>query len=215
MKNLQVLKIETSEHISLKNASLLLDNLAEVNKVESVNWKEYPNKPKVEFRIGHAENLLLLKFTVTENAVRAMETEMNGKVYQDSCVEFFFSLDGLHYYNFEFNCIGIPHVAWGQERYTRQFLPAGSIKDIQIRSSLGNQPFDVKTGNYVWELIAIIPASCFVFDPGLDFEGLSGNANFYKCGDKLPEPHFVSWNPINTPQPDFHRPEFFGKIDFE
>ena len=27
-------------------------------------------------------------------------------------------------------------------------------------------------------------------------------------------PHYLSWMPIDTPKPDFHRPEFFGKINF-
>ena len=36
--------------------------------------------------------------------------------------------------------------------------------------------------------------------------------NFYKCGDKTAHPHFVSWNPVGTPSPDFHRPEFFGEL---
>lgn len=215
MKNLQVIKIETGEKISLKNVSLLLDNLTDSNKIECINWKEFPEKPKVEFRIGHTGNLLLLKFSVTENAVRAMETDINGAVYQDSCVEFFMSVDGFSYYNFEFNCIGTPHVAWGESRINRQHVPVGTVREIQVRSSLGDQPFDTRTGPVKWELCAIIPATCFARDPGLLFGGLSGNANFYKCGDKLPEPHFVTWNPVGTPQPDFHRPEFFGKIDFE
>jgi hypothetical protein len=215
MKNLQVIKIEANEKITLKNVSLLLDNLAEINKLECINWKDYPHKPRVEFRIGHDDNLILLKFTVTENSIRAMETEINGRVFQDSCVEFFISLDGQHYYNFEFNCIGTPHAAWGNNRHDRQHLPLETVKEIQIRSSLGPKPFDVQTGVFSWELVAVIPASCFIFDPGLNFAGLSGNANFYKCGDELPEPHFITWNPVATLRPDFHRPEFFGKIDFE
>jgi hypothetical protein len=31
----------------------------------------------------------------------------------------------------------------------------------------------------------------------------------------LPTPHFVTWNPVGTTQPDYHRPEYFGKIEFE
>ncbi|MCF0172470.1 MAG: hypothetical protein HUJ91_01855, partial [Bacteroidales bacterium] len=27
--------------------------------------------------------------------------------------------------------------------------------------------------------------------------------------------HFLSWNPIGTPTPDFHCPEYFGTIEFE
>jgi hypothetical protein len=215
MKNLQVIKIETNERITLKNVSLLLDNLTDVNKLDCINWKDFPNKPRVEFRIGHANDLILLKFNVTENALVACETQINGKVYLDSCVEFFISLDGVNYYNFEFNCIGTPHVAWGNGRQNRQHLPEETVRLIQLRASLGKDPIPVQSGHFSWELCALIPADCFSHDPGISFEGLSGDANFYKCGDGLPEPHFVSWNPVATPQPDFHRPEFFGKIDFE
>jgi Carbohydrate-binding family 9 len=31
----------------------------------------------------------------------------------------------------------------------------------------------------------------------------------------LAEPHFVAWSNIETPKPDFHRPDFFGKLVFE
>ena len=40
-------------------------------------------------------------------------------------------------------------------------------------------------------------------------------ANFYKCGDELQTPHFLSWNPIKIENPDFHRPDFFGTLEFE
>jgi len=215
MKSMQVTLIETEGKVTLKNASLLLENLAEINRVECINWKEYPARPKVEFRIGYSDEMILLKFYVTENSVRALETEINGRVYQDSCVEFFFSTDGHHYYNFEFSCIGTPHVAWGEGRHNRQYLPEEVIREIEIGSSLGTAPFDVRTGNFSWELTALIPASVMVHDQGLSFAGLAAYANFYKCGDELPEPQFVTWNPVGTPQPDFHQPGFFGKIDFE
>ncbi|MFR4039417.1 MAG: carbohydrate-binding family 9-like protein, partial [Butyricimonas faecalis] len=39
--------------------------------------------------------------------------------------------------------------------------------------------------------------------------------NIHKCGNKLPHPHFVTWNPIPTEKPDFHRPEFFGTLIFK
>lgn len=215
MKNLHVITIETEEKIVLKNTSLLLENLTELQKVEFINWKEYPYKPAVSFRIGHAGKLILIKFYVAEKAVRALETKINGNVYQDSCVEFFISFDGIHYYNFEFNCIGTPHVGWGNGRHGRQLLPAEIIGNIQIRSSLGNTPFEPVTGNFVWDLVAVIPVECFIHDPDLDLTGMTCTANFYKCGDLLPEPHFVTWNPVGTPQPDYHRPEFFGKLHFE
>ncbi|WP_414481477.1 carbohydrate-binding family 9-like protein [Caldicoprobacter sp.] len=48
---------------------------------------------------------------------------------------------------------------------------------------------------------------------GQDFRcGKRIKANFYKCGDKTKYPHWGCWNRIDTPHPDFHRPEFFGDL---
>ena len=44
---------------------------------------------------------------------------------------------------------------------------------------------------------------------------LVAKGNFYKCGDMLSKPHFLSWNPIDTPSPDFHVPASFGLLTFE
>ena len=30
--------------------------------------------------------------------------------------------------------------------------------------------------------------------------------------DETDYPRFISWNPIDVPSPDFHRPEYFGEI---
>ena len=48
-----------------------------------------------------------------------------------------------------------------------------------------------------------------------DLNGKTMRANFYKCGDLLQTPHFLSWAPIDLPQPKFHCPEFFGEVTFE
>ena len=47
-----------------------------------------------------------------------------------------------------------------------------------------------------------------------DWSGLKAKVNLYKCGDKLSQPHFLSWKPISAPKPDFHLPEFFEQIKF-
>jgi hypothetical protein len=60
-----------------------------------------------------------------------------------------------------------------------------------------------------------IPLSCFQYSKITSLNGLKATANFYKCGDGTPEPHFVTWNPVGTENPDYHRPEFFGKVLFE
>ncbi|MDE6137165.1 MAG: hypothetical protein K2F97_06800, partial [Muribaculaceae bacterium] len=49
---------------------------------------------------------------------------------------------------------------------------------------------------------------------GVHYEGkpVEMRGNFYKCASATSQPHYLSWNPIDTPEPDFHRPEFFGKL---
>ena len=40
-------------------------------------------------------------------------------------------------------------------------------------------------------------------------------ANFYKCADESSHPHWITWSPIDNPTPDFHLPDYFGKLVFE
>ncbi len=66
-----------------------------------------------------------------------------------------------------------------------------------------------------WTLYAEIPKEAlgFLTDEKLSKQVIG--ANFYKCGDETNEPHYISWNPIDTPNPNFHVPQFFGDLVFE
>jgi hypothetical protein len=57
--------------------------------------------------------------------------------------------------------------------------------------------------------------SCFGFDALTSLDGVAAAANFYKVGSGLSVPHYLTWNPVGTPAPDYHRPEFFGEVLFE
>ena len=37
--------------------------------------------------------------------------------------------------------------------------------------------------------------------------------NFYKCGDATGHAHFGTWSDVEVPAPDFHQPDFFGKLE--
>ena len=49
---------------------------------------------------------------------------------------------------------------------------------------------------------------------GIEYNGkpVSMRGKFNKCAEATSQPHYLSWAPIKTPAPDFHRPEFFGDI---
>ena len=64
-----------------------------------------------------------------------------------------------------------------------------------------------------WSNGMFIPFSLIGIDGSNPPETL--RLNIYKCGDKTAHPHFLSWAPIRTEKPDFHRPEFFGTAIIE
>ncbi len=197
------------------DAEQMLESQAEKNNIGIINWSEYPYKPSITFRIAHTGNEIWLKFYVTEKCIRALETRTNGDVYKDSCVEFFISFDQRNYYNFEFNCIGTRHLSYGPGRGNRARINPEIVEKIDALSTLGKEPFDNKTGDFEWEMMLRIPVEVFIFDTLSSLKGMQATGNFYKCGDMTDEPHFVTWNPVKTEKPDYHRPEFFGSLQFE
>ena len=198
-----------------------ITNIAELeslpkNKIEKVNWFDsYPYAPKVDFIIAHTGTEILLKFFIQEQSILALTTENNDKVCTDSCVEFFINFDETGYYNFEFNCIGTALIGFRKEKNNSVRADKKILEAIERESTLGDTPFSEKMGDKKWELALNIPVSSFFKHDIQNLSGMKANANFYKCGDNLSVPHFVSWNPINNPTPNFHLEKFFGEITFE
>ena len=153
----------------------------------------------------------MLKFFVTEKELRATVKETNGAVWEDSCVEFFVSFDDQGYYNIECNCMGTIHAAFGKNRMERTLLTSQQIQKIHAQTELQQD-----AGPAVhWQLTLVLPLELFAHHNIPAWKGLQCRANFYKCGDRLREPHFISWTNIDTAEPDFHVPQFFGTLQFE
>ncbi len=209
-----VRKIERGDAVTAADAACLLVEQAAENAIALVNWPEFPYCPKVSFRIGHVQDEIWLRFDVSEERVRGLETRTHGDVYKDSCVEFFVSFDRVNYYNLEVNCIGTVHLGYGPSRHGRKFVHPETVRRIAVHSTLGDKPFEEKCGGFEWAVTMRVPVGVFMFD-GLDgLSGVAAGANFYKIGDALAVPHYLSWAPVSTPGPDYHRPEFFRAIRF-
>ncbi|MFH0841599.1 MAG: carbohydrate-binding family 9-like protein [Bacteroidota bacterium] len=200
----------------LEEVSERLDKIRERGEIDIINWQNFPNKPDVSFSIAYTDNELLLKYYVTEEYFRAEKTGTNQEVYEDSCVEFFVSpnSNGI-YYNIEFNGIGTCLMESGTGRSDRKRTDAEIIRSIRRQSSAGSKPVSEKEGLFSWTITIAIPFNVF-FHHELSFlQGETFMANFYKCGDRLRVPHYVTWNPVGTLKPDFHQPSFFGTLHFE
>lgn len=179
--------------------------------VDVLNWpKEWPYAPLCSGRIARTEGSLVVDFRVSGLDLRAENKNDNGSQWEDSCVEFFVQdPDGSVYYNFEINALGKVLACTGAGRSNRKPRPAEEMEAIARFASVKKLDSE-KEGLQNWRVCIIIPFELIGVDP----ENLPGKlrANFYKCGDKTAHPHFVSWNAIDTPNPDFHRPEFFGEL---
>jgi len=189
-------------------------NPADFHSIDHQNWVETKDI-KVSFAIGHDGSNIHLLYHVEEPQVRAVNTKFNSSVWEDSCVEFFLSFDGEDaYYNFEINAIGTVLGAYGKDRHKRLHLPDSFLSRIETIPSLGRDPIENLDEPTTWELTLIIPIETFHFSRMETLSGADAQANFYKCGDKLKQPHFLSWKPVLCSKPDFHTPRYFGQLSF-
>lgn len=219
MKELHVPEITGQSHVAAKDIPTLLDtHQVEFQPISCVNWKDFPYCPEVSFRMAHTGDCILLNYRVKEESVRAIAAEDNGRVWEDSCCEFFFQLpedqEENVYYNFECNCGGTLLIGGGRPG-DRPHAPQEILQQVDRWTSLGKAPFEERMGECSWQLALCIPKKAFFRHQLKGFKGLTARANFYKCGDLQNTPHFLSWNPIDLPKPCFHCPEFFGKVIFE
>lgn len=209
MKQLNVQYCKESGFLNAPQMNVQLNSL-ERHIIGLAPWSSHPYKPEVSFSIAYNDDHIFLKYYVKEKAIRAKANNINGKVWEDTCVEFFISFDDFGYYNLEFNCIGAALAGFGEDRYDRQLISEDVVSNISTQSVIQ------KTNNHLihWELALTIPLKVFVHHSLSTIRGMQCRANFYKCGDLLPEPHFLSWSQVHSDEPNFHLPQFFGTLNF-
>jgi len=193
----------------MQEISSALDNI-DKHPIEIAPWPEFAYLPKAEFAIAHNNDFIFLKYFVEEENVKATYYLPNDPVYKDSCVEFFIAFDNEEeYYNLEFNAIGTCKLNFGKNRNDRILISERLIRTIRFLASIENSDTKIK-----WELTLMISVSVFSQHSLTHLSGNTYFANFYKCGDDLPKPHFLCWNTVETPEPDFHIRRCFGKLQF-
>lgn len=211
-KSLNVPCIEVLDTTPIEEVASILEEYGERRTIQSLNWKkDFPYHPLTAFSIGHSKTHLYMDFFVRCNYLRAVNYENNSPVSQDSCVEFFVSPKcDEHYWNFEFNCIGTINASHRTERKNPTRLTSDELGRVKRYASCGNRPFNEIEGLFAWNLTIAIPFDLI----GIDYNNtpVKIKGNFYKCASATSLPHYLSWNPIKTDKPDFHRPEFFGDI---
>jgi hypothetical protein len=93
MKRLIIRYIETLNNLDVESAGDILENLGVRDTIEILNWKnEYPYRPITQFNIAHSKDSIFIKFSVRGSMLRAIYSNDQDPVNEDSCVEFFCKL---------------------------------------------------------------------------------------------------------------------------
>lgn len=212
VKRIRVPFIEGLENMTLQELDLAMEKGAAKFVVCENNWpKEAPYTPDCNGSIARTASHLAVMFHVRGLDLRATQIEDNGRSWEDSCCEFFVTdpYDGT-YYNFELTCIGSLLSSKRKSRLDSVLREKEDVARVIRHSSLAHEETEISDRIFSWTVAMLIPYDLIGIDR--DNVPVSVRGNFYKCGDLTAHPHFLSWNPIGTPKPDFHRPEYFGEL---
>lgn len=203
--------LNTPDGVHIQEISSVMDRLTPI-PIQYAPWPDGKEQPRAAFVMAYGKDAIHLKYYIQEPVIKAEYLNFNDPVFEDSCVEFFIAFDGDgQYYNLEFNCVGTCRGQYGVSKNKREFLPARLLKTIAHQTRLKgriNEPIE-------WELTLSIPVSVFLHHPRLSLESCRAKGNFYKCGDGLPEPHYLCWSNISAAYPEFHLKDFFKEIRFD
>lgn len=187
---------------------------------KDIDWNAIPILPidfplwgtetdiRAQARVCYDKEALHIKMEAAETHIRAEEEGPLASPCRDSCLEFFFSpMDGdSRYFNIEFSPTGCMYLGFGGNQF-------GLFRLIREANPL--EPAITRTCDG-WEITYRVPfAMIHQFFP--EFEAKPGKcirANFYKCGDRTVNKHYLCWNPITGPVKSYHLPEFFAPLYF-
>ena len=216
MNTLLIPKQNISQYETVFDKIKLLNEAGLHLSIDKVNWpNEYPKTLPVSVHVAHDNQKIYLYYQVEGEELRAVNTKDFMSVWEDSCVEFFMQRKGEKTYrNFEFNVHGVLLASKHETRNSSEKFSEEMMSSIKRFTTIRHI---YKSNRQLsdWTLYVEIPKKAIGFSQDEKLSQQTIGANFYKCGDETNEPHFISWNPIDLPKPDFHVPQFFGELTFE
>jgi hypothetical protein len=190
-------------------------------RIDEFPWPRPGERQPTTVRLLYDADAVYVQFRCRDRHIFSRVTDLNGPVCQDSCVEFFATVNpaaGPHYFNLEVNCCGHVLLGFGPERRDRKAVSPDLARRLTVAASEPGPTREESAGDRGWWVAAAVPfaviekmAGTPLVRPGC---GSEWRANFYRCGGKT-GPQYACWNPVVWEHPDFHRPEFFGRLRFD
>ena len=176
----------------------------EALQVDCFPWKGYFEGIHTQVQLVYSDYGVTVRFITEERPLVSTKVEDNDYVCLDSCMEFFFRPEGEdRYMNFEMNPLGTVYSGFGA---------IGEREKIKLEKEKFLINSCIRPNQWVfhitipWEFWSQYYGQC----PERSFL-----ANFYKCGNETGHQHYACWNPLLIEKPNFHRPDFFGRLLLE
>ncbi|MFA6472216.1 MAG: carbohydrate-binding family 9-like protein [Candidatus Latescibacterota bacterium] len=218
----------TPEYTAMKTGcKMIMDGILDEpawQKAQSVGafkfqWYESGEQEQTEAKILWDKERIYFSFKCNDKHISAERCSPNTGVAADDCCEAFISPvpegpERLDYINYEVNCIG----TWltGYHAASRnQNLKGWEGRHLEIGRYIKgtcNKDDDIDEG---WVLEFSVPWEHFK-DFGATFPPKNGQVIYvglHRCGGKT-NPQYSQWSPSQTPAPNYHRPQDFGKVTF-
>lgn len=184
-----------------------------IASIDATPWHPGAQLPPTQVQVAYDGSAFHVHWTAWEKDLRVVTRTHNGPVWEDSCVEFFLNpapRQDRRYLNFEVNAEGFLLLGLGASRHDR-VLPAGFDPSLfQIRHDVP------KNGAAQWDrpfytvgITIPVPFLESIYGKLYLGSGAQLAGNFQKCRGMA---HLGCWNPIGTPTPDFHQPDWFGTL---
>lgn len=196
------------------------------NEIEPITIGNYMgDKPEhfpfTQAKMAYDNTAIYIIFRVEDQYIKAVNERNQGPVYQDSCVEFFFSPESDSkngYFNIEMNCGGVMLFHFQESASSEKtILSEDDLQQIEVAHTLPRIIKNEITDKTTWSVEYRIPFS--MLKKYMSFSTPEMNsvwrANFYKCADKTSHPHWLTWAPVDNATPNFHMPEYFGVLEFQ
>jgi hypothetical protein len=223
------MKKESAYNVARLNQPIKIDanwDKAQWKNVKAVDVVNYMGskprfQPVVKAKMMYDKDNIYVIFHVQDRYVRCLTKDINGPVWEDGAVEFFFAPDPalpLQYFNLETNCGGTPLMHYNLiPRKESKQLDIDDIKKIEIAHTLPRIIDPEMSDPVIWTLEYRIPLAMLEKYSGVTHpaKGVVWKANFYKIAENSSNPHYITWSIVENDKPDFHKPEFFGKLIFE
>lgn len=181
-------------------------------------WWKAGRKEQTVAKLLWNDEFLYVAFRCEDAHISAEQTRRDSPVYQDDCVEVFTAPNAeqpFNYFNIEMNVRRAFLDRHHPNGPKKPQVPNWNATGIKIATTVDgtlNNDSDTDRG---WTLEAAIPFDNFktVARHTPPHDGDVWHMNLNRLGGKT-NPQYSQWSPGETERPQFHTPQFFGRVIF-